>query len=166
LYQQFTKPPNPHRYFEKPRFSNSAFTIVHYAHPVVYETEGFLEKNRDTVPDELLAMLQQSEFEFCRQLFANFAPLLADEQQSSGRPTKRPQKPTLGSEFKRSLASLMATVRQTNVHYIRCIKPNEGKRAFHFNRLNVMKQLRACGVLETIRISCAGMLFVYLYFHR
>lgn len=50
----------------------------------------------------------------------------------------------------------MDTIAQTNVHYIRCIKPNEAKEAWMFEPSMVLSQLRACGVLETIRISCAG----------
>jgi myosin-5 len=66
------------------------------------------------------------------------------------------RKPTLGSIFKLSLQSLMETLNMTNVHYIRCIKPNEAKKAWEFDPQQVLGQLRACGVLETIRISCAG----------
>lgn len=50
----------------------------------------------------------------------------------------------------------METIESTNVHYIRCIKPNEAKVAWKFEPNMVLSQLRACGVLETIRISCAG----------
>lgn len=50
----------------------------------------------------------------------------------------------------------MDTIGETNVHYIRCIKPNEAKVAWVFQSNIVLSQLRACGVLETIRISCAG----------
>ncbi|KAK7693061.1 hypothetical protein QCA50_002626 [Cerrena zonata] len=74
--------------------------------------------------------------------------------------SKRPggvvKKPTQASIFKASLINLMETLGQTNVHYIRCIKPNEMKRAWEFTPHQVLSQLRACGVLETIRISCAG----------
>lgn len=66
------------------------------------------------------------------------------------------RKPTLGSIFKQSLINLMDTIGGTNVHYIRCIKPNEAKVAWEFEPNMVLSQLRACGVLETIRISCAG----------
>jgi myosin-5 len=66
------------------------------------------------------------------------------------------RKPTLGSIFKISLANLMETLGVTDVHYIRCIKPNEAKKAWEFAPQQVLGQLRACGVLETIRISCAG----------
>jgi myosin V len=50
----------------------------------------------------------------------------------------------------------METLRTTEVHYIRCIKPNQAKSPFGFEPQTVLSQLRACGVLETIRISCAG----------
>lgn len=50
----------------------------------------------------------------------------------------------------------METIRSTEAHYIRCIKPNQTKSAFQFEAIGVLQQLRACGVLETIRISCAG----------
>jgi myosin-5 len=66
------------------------------------------------------------------------------------------RKPTLGSIFKNSLINLMDTIGNTNVHYIRCIKPNEAKVAWEFEPPMVLSQLRACGVLETIRISCLG----------
>ena len=66
------------------------------------------------------------------------------------------KKPTQGSIFKASLITLMETLSVTNVHYIRCIKPNEQKKPWEFQPQQVLGQLRACGVLETIRISCAG----------
>ncbi|KAM9915112.1 hypothetical protein OXX80_014252, partial [Metschnikowia pulcherrima] len=75
---------------------------------------------------------------------------------TSGRKSIAAKKPTLGSLFKNSLIELMKTIDSTNAHYIRCIKPNEQKKAWEFDSLMVLSQLRACGVLETIRISCAG----------
>lgn len=50
----------------------------------------------------------------------------------------------------------METLRETTPHYIRCIKPNQAKVAFEFEPQNVLGQLVACGVLETIKISRAG----------
>lgn len=50
----------------------------------------------------------------------------------------------------------METIGKTNVHYIRCIKPNEAKEPWAFDNKMVLSQLRACGVLETIKISCSG----------
>ncbi|KAI8334357.1 P-loop containing nucleoside triphosphate hydrolase protein [Chlamydoabsidia padenii] len=145
-------------YFKKPRFSNNAFIISHYALDVQYEDENFLDKNKDSVPDEHMELLQSTEFDFLKEVL--------DKIESDGVPAQTPQpskrismnarKPTLGSIFKLSLINLMDTIGNTNVHYIRCIKPNEAKVAWEFEPNMVLSQLRACGVLETIRISCAG----------
>ena len=59
-------------------------------------------------------------------------------------------------QFSESLKKLMETLNNTTPHYIRCIKPNDDKAAFHFEPIRAMQQLRACGVLETVRISAAG----------
>ena len=59
-------------------------------------------------------------------------------------------------QFSESLKKLMETLNNTTPHYIRCIKPNDDKAAFQFEPIRAMQQLRACGVLETVRISAAG----------
>lgn len=51
---------------------------------------------------------------------------------------------------------LIATLHSTTPHYVRCIKPNDDKQAFKWDPPKIVQQLRACGVLETIRISAAG----------
>ncbi|KAI8991579.1 P-loop containing nucleoside triphosphate hydrolase protein [Mycotypha africana] len=156
LYSNFDGP-NFKQYFKKPRFSNNAFTIAHYALDVQYEAENFIDKNKDTVPDEHLSLLQSSEFDFLVDVLEKAVannPTSAPE--SNKRMSMVARKPTLGSIFKLSLINLMDTIGSTNVHYIRCIKPNEAKVAWEFDPGMVLSQLRACGVLETIRISCAG----------
>ncbi|KAI8988583.1 P-loop containing nucleoside triphosphate hydrolase protein [Mycotypha africana] len=156
LYDNFGTPEFK-QFFKKPRFGNEAFTIAHYAHEVQYEAENFLEKNKDAVPDEHLKLLQESEFDFLKEVLAKS---LESANSAISTENKRKsmvnRKPTLGSIFKHSLISLMDTIGNTNVHYIRCIKPNEAKAAWDFEPPMVLAQLRACGVLETIRISCLG----------
>lgn len=153
LYTSLAVPANE-KYFYKPRFGNTAFTVAHYAHDVEYESENFLEKNRDTVPDEVLQIFQASNSEFLKDTLPQVevpvaSPKIGGRQSNSKRQT-------LGSVFKQSLNSLMETIGDTDVHYIRCIKPNEAKKPWLFENKMVLSQLRACGVLETIRISCAG----------
>lgn len=62
----------------------------------------------------------------------------------------------VGSQFRDSLNLLMTTLNATTPHYVRCIKPNDEKAAFQFDPKRAVQQLRACGVLETVRISAAG----------
>ncbi|KAJ1821610.1 Myosin type-2 heavy chain 1, partial [Coemansia sp. RSA 2599] len=164
LYKQFAvsgrvDPKTPAAFFRKPRFGADAFTIRHYAHDVEYEAEGFIEKNKDTVPDEIQNVLRASTDSLLAAVLAANEPEAqpAAAQSSVGRISVRAaRKPTLGAVFKHSLVSLMETIEATESHYIRCIKPNEAKQAWLWDAQMVLAQLRACGVLETIRISCAG----------
>ncbi|KAG0458395.1 hypothetical protein HPP92_023552 [Vanilla planifolia] len=50
----------------------------------------------------------------------------------------------------------METLSTTEPHYIRCVKPNTVLKPGIFENFNVLNQLRCGGVLEAIRISCAG----------
>ncbi|KAI9818569.1 MAG: Myosin type-2 heavy chain 1 [Pycnora praestabilis] len=155
------------KFYRKPRFGKSAFTICHYAIDVTYESDGFIEKNRDTVPDEHMEVLRLSSNAFLGEVLEAASVVrekdsaAAGASRAAGTPGRRVgvaanRKPTLGGIFKSSLVELMNTINSTDVHYIRCIKPNEGKEAWKFEGPMVLSQLRACGVLETVRISCAG----------
>ncbi|CAI4065254.1 hypothetical protein SUVZ_08G3450 [Saccharomyces uvarum] len=169
LYQTLDKSPT-NKVFSKPRFGQTKFIVSHYALEVAYDVEGFIEKNRDTVSDGHLEVLKASTNETLINILEgleNLAKKLEEnkkaelEQNNPGNKKPGPartvnRKPTLGSMFKQSLIELMSTINSTNVHYIRCIKPNADKEAWQFDNLMVLSQLRACGVLETIRISCAG----------
>ncbi|KAF2142904.1 uncharacterized protein K452DRAFT_297422 [Aplosporella prunicola CBS 121167] len=156
-----------HKFYKKPRFGKSAFTVCHYAVDVTYESEAFIEKNRDTVPDEHMEVLKSSSNKFLTDVLEAAASIRDKETNgqnnakpgtavTAGRRVAVNRKPTLGSIFKASLIELMNTINATDVHYIRCLKPNEAKEAWKFEGPMVLSQLRACGVLETVRISCAG----------
>ena len=49
------------QHFAKPRMSDIAFIIRHYADDVIYDCDGFVDKNRDTVNEEHLSLLRASE---------------------------------------------------------------------------------------------------------
>ncbi|KAI5962278.1 MYO2 [Candida pseudojiufengensis] len=157
MYQNLDKPPS-NKVFQKPRFGQTKFVVNHYALDVTYDMDGFIEKNRDTVGEGHLEVMKNSKNELLQDILSiidkNASALEATKQPTKGKMMNK--KPTLGSMFKNSLIELMKTINSTNVHYIRCIKPNEEKKAWEFDSLMVLSQLRACGVLETIRISCAG----------
>ena len=155
------------KFYKKPRFGKSAFTVCHYATDVTYESDGFIEKNRDTVPDEHMEVLRLTSNPFLGEILEAAAAIREKDlaatasAKAAAAPGRRmgvaaTRKPTLGGIFKSSLIELMQTINSTDVHYIRCIKPNEGKTAWKFEGPMVLGQLRACGVLETVRISCAG----------
>uniref|UniRef100_A0AAX7SGB4 Myosin VC n=1 Tax=Astatotilapia calliptera TaxID=8154 RepID=A0AAX7SGB4_ASTCA len=147
--------------FEKPRLSNEAFVIQHFADKVEYQCRGFLEKNRDALYEELIPLICK-----CYQLpfLANFfqeeeknAAIGKSVKVKPARPSVKPANKNLrtsvGDKFRSSLSLLMETLNATTPHYVRCIKPNDEKLPFEYDSRRVVQQLRACGVLETIRIS-------------
>ncbi|KAM4749654.1 unconventional myosin-Va isoform 3-T3 [Rhinophrynus dorsalis] len=159
--------------FEKPRLSNVAFIIKHFADKVEYQCEGFLEKNKDTVFEEQIKVLKSSKFKLLTELFQEEEQIVSPTSApSSGRTllsrtslrpakakpdqTSKEHKKTVGHQFRNSLHLLMETLNATTPHYVRCIKPNDFKYPFTFDSKRAVQQLRACGVLETIRISAAG----------
>ncbi|KAK1156948.1 unconventional myosin-Vb-like [Acipenser oxyrinchus oxyrinchus] len=160
---------NPH--FSKPRLSNTAFIILHFADTVQYECDGFLDKNRDTVFEEPINILKASKSELVAELFQDDSggdgPPLPGvttavpngslrSSRKGGSTARREHKQTVGFQFRQSLQLLMETLNSTTPHYVRCIKPNDLKQPFLFDPKRAVQQLRACGVLETIRISAAG----------
>ncbi|XP_058485351.1 unconventional myosin-Va isoform X2 [Solea solea] len=157
--------------FEKPRMSNRAFIIQHFADKVEYQCDGFLEKNKDTVNEEQIHVLKASKFDLLVELFRDGEKATSPTGQVPGtggrtrlsiKPDKgrekssKDHKKTVGCQFRNSLQMLMETLNATTPHYVRCIKPNDFKMAFSFDPKRAVQQLRACGVLETIRISAAG----------
>jgi len=136
--------------------SQTSFIICHYAEDVNYNVETFLEKNRDALAEEQCEMLRASEV--LNFIFED--PLLSN----SVKPKMRTQRSaTVGWQFRGSLAALIKTLNATEPHYVRCIKPNDEKKAFNFNEKRAIEQLRACGVYETIRISNNGFPSRWLY---
>ncbi|XP_069885270.1 unconventional myosin-Vb isoform X3 [Dipodomys merriami] len=159
------------QHFQKPRMSNTSFIVVHFADKVEYLSDGFLEKNRDTVYEEQINILKASKFPLVADLFREDKdPVPASTTSGKGSSSKinirsaRPpmkasnkeHKKSVGHQFRTSLHLLMETLNATTPHYVRCIKPNDEKLPFHFDPKRAVQQLRACGVLETIRISAAG----------
>ncbi|XP_008785355.2 myosin-11-like [Phoenix dactylifera] len=142
LYQTFSK----HKRFIKPKLSRTDFTICHYAGEVLYQSDQFLDKNKDYVVAEHQDLLSASKCPFVSGLF----PPLPEETNKSSKFS------SIGSRFKQQLQALMDTLNSTEPYYIRCVKPNNLLKPAIFENVNVMQQLRCGGVLEAIRISCAG----------
>uniref|UniRef100_A0A7N9B0G3 Myosin VC n=1 Tax=Mastacembelus armatus TaxID=205130 RepID=A0A7N9B0G3_9TELE len=157
--------------FEKPRLSSQAFVVQHFADKVEYQCKGFLEKNRDTLYEELVDILRDSKVIKGRILLqllffgytvdSLWTPYLTvmgkGVKVKPARPRVKPAnkqlRTSVGEKFRSSLSLLMETLNATTPHYVRCIKPNDEKLPFEYDSRRVVQQLRACGVLETIRIS-------------
>jgi len=128
------------------------FSIRHYAGLVTYTATGWLERNKDTISDDVKNMLRGSSNQLIAEVFAE-----PSEENASGTDGKaKGSANTLATKFKASLAQLMETIGQTSTQYVRCIKPNKKKTPSEMDNTMVIEQLRCAGVIEAIRISRAG----------
>mmetsp|Transcript_33071 Transcript_33071/g.93600 ORF Transcript_33071/g.93600 Transcript_33071/m.93600 type:complete len:1272 (+) Transcript_33071:218-4033(+) len=141
-----------------PNFSSKSqsvkneFTVKHYAGPVTYNTAGFLDKNKDSVSVDLLGALQGSGL-----------PLLAAVAGSMLERQTAKNSMTVGSFFRDQLRLLVDTLESTQLHFVRCIKPNPEQAPLLVDHGLVLAQLRCCGVLEVVRIARAGYPTRYLH---
>ncbi|KAF0695692.1 Aste57867_13514 [Aphanomyces stellatus] len=145
-----------HARFETPRLQSSAFIILHYAGKVLYDTNGFLDKHRDALLPDIKKVLSESSLALVRTMFPPEDKAVNSRQAATARSrpgAAAPRAVTVGTQFKESLARLMEKISQTNVHYVRCIKPNAKKTPHAFAHEMVVDQLRCAGVIEAIRVS-------------
>ncbi|XP_052834540.1 myosin heavy chain, non-muscle isoform X3 [Octopus bimaculoides] len=150
-----------HSKFEKPDFRADAdFSLMHYAGKVDYSAEQWLMKNMDPLNENIVALLQASSDPFI-QLIWKDAEIVglgaaAAAETAFGSRTRKGMFRTVSQLYKEQLAKLMATLRNTNPNFVRCIIPNHDKRPGKIEALLVLDQLRCNGVLEGIRICRQG----------
>ncbi|XP_071072397.1 myosin-IIIb isoform X2 [Dasypus novemcinctus] len=177
------------KYFWRPKGVELCFGIQHYAGKVLYDASGVLEKNRDTLPADVVVVLRTSENKLLQQLFSipltktgNLAQTRTRVTASSrslpphfsaGRAkvdtlevirhpeeTTSMKRQTMASYFRYSLMELLSKMVIGQPHFVRCIKPNDNREALKFSRERVLAQLRSTGILETVSIRQQG------YSHR
>ncbi|XP_072608000.1 myosin-IIIb isoform X3 [Vulpes vulpes] len=177
------------KYFWRPKGVELCFGILHYAGKVLYDASGVLEKNKDTLPADVVVVLRTSENKLLQQLFSipltktgNLAQTRAritaasrslPPHFSTGRTkvdtlevirhpeeTTNMKRQTMASYFRYSLMDLLSKMVVGQPHFVRCIKPNDDREALKFSRESVLAQLRSTGILETVSIRRQG------YSHR
>lgn len=134
---------------------SQGFVLTHYAAEVEYSTEGWLEKNKDPLNDNVTRLLASSSDKHVAGLFAD----CIDPDEDSGATRSRVKKGlfrTVAQRHKEQLSSLMNQLHSTHPHFVRCILPNHKKKAKQFSAPLVLDQLRCNGVLEGIRIARTG----------
>ncbi|KAM4828741.1 myosin-IIIa [Thomomys bottae] len=172
------------QYFWRPKRLELSFGIHHYAGKVLYSASGFLAKNRDTLPTDIVLLLRSSENGVIRQLVKTgdlplskttnvinyqMKTLEKSMNQTKGETeeatclaceTTNMKTQTVASYFRYSLMDLLSKMVVGQPHFVRCIKPNNERQARKYDREKVLLQLRCTGILETARIRRLG------YSHR
>ncbi|XP_063094100.1 myosin-IIIa isoform X4 [Cavia porcellus] len=177
------------QYFWRPKRMELCFGIYHYAGKVLYNASGFLAKNRDTLPTDIVLLLRSSENSVIRQLVSlpltktgnlplsktknvinyqmknseksvNMTKGETEEASCHVLETTNMKTQTVASYFRYSLMDLLSKMVVGQPHFVRCVKPNNERQARKYDREKVLLQLRYTGILETARIRKLG------YSHR
>ncbi|XP_063637580.1 myosin-IIIa isoform X4 [Pan troglodytes] len=173
------------QYFWRPKRMELSFGIHHYAGKVLYNASGFLAKNRDTLPTDIVLLLRSSDNSVIRQLvnhpltktgnlphsktknvinyqmrtsekLINLAKGDTGEATRHARETTNMKTQTVASYFRYSLMDLLSKMVVGQPHFVRCIKPNNERQARKYDKEKVLLQLRYTGILETARIRRLG----------
>lgn len=132
------------RFMFNPNKPGDSFTVGHYAGPVTYSSSHFLDKNRDTLNPDIMTLVQGSDSGFVASLSGHMGV------------ASRGRSASVGSRFREQLKLLLERLDTSQLHFVRCIKPNKMQKPLSFDDSLVLHQLKCCGVLEVARIARAG----------
>ncbi|CAM9672640.1 unnamed protein product, partial [Phaeothamnion confervicola] len=124
------------------------FMVAHYAGEITYETEGFVEKNRDLLHQEGLDLLRSSTSSFAGAMGSSMSNVSTRQSSIVSQ--------SVGAQFKTQLNSLLGAIGDTHPHYVRCLKPNDGNVRAVFDRRRITSQLANGGVLAAVHVARAG----------
>lgn len=141
-----------------PTTAKDSFVVSHYAGPVSYLPDNFMEKNIDTLNSDLLTLMNESSVRDVKILF--------EDQEVISSSTAGGKKPALRSiawHFQAQLSSLMSMLGSTESHFIRCVKSNDACKPLVFDSELVHRQLVYSGVFEVVKIQQSGLPFRFLH---
>jgi myosin-1 len=122
----------------------AGFVVRHYAGDVAYNVNGYCEKNRDVMFQDLVELVRGSSNSFISELF----PAPASEQQTAGR---RPT--TAATKIRTQANQLVDKLMKCYPSYIRCVKPNETKQSLCMDEERVRHQIKYLGLVENIKVT-------------
>ena len=131
---------------------NQQFNITHYAGKVVYTTNDFIVKNKNKVHKGIYDILTTPE-DNTIQIILN--QRILKKNYRSSRENSFISK-SVSYKFKTQVQQLVTNLKNTQTHYVRCIKPNQYQKVLCYEEEQVIEQLKFAGVLEVIKISKAG----------
>ena len=91
---------------------------------VEYDTDGFVEKNKDELPREATDLLLSSSNSFVKELASIISSTAAPEAAKPSRAGPK-KSVTVGGHFSIQLTELRAKIDLTSPHYVRCLKPSK-----------------------------------------
>merc|ERR1719399_328036 len=114
----------------------AGFSMDHFAGKVTYSTAGWLDKNKDPLNGDLVVLMQFSDNATLRDLFT-------EEQAPPGKGQKIKSNKFKGvvDTFRTQLADLYKVLESSQLHFVRCFKPNDEKKSDTWSDDTISRQL-------------------------
>ena len=142
------------------KFVNPFFSVEHSAKVVEYSCTNMIEKNKDEMKIKVSECLLNSTDDIFKLIFT--MTLTQDEFEveknkilDESRVVSKNEK-FLGLKFCKEMKQLKKELKLCDHHYVRCLKPNEEKKAHLFYSNFVFNQIQYLGILATVQVRKNG----------
>ena len=119
---------------------NNIFSIEHYAGKIDYKIQNFLKKNMDKINHEIETYISE--------LFSN--KLIKKKN------INKLKINSITNQFRNQLNDFIGSIVDSELHFIKCIKPNQKEAPLYFDLEIVKEQLIYNGVIQLINILKQG----------
>jgi myosin heavy subunit len=126
-------------------FSATLFGINHFAGEVDYDASEFVEKNQDTLSEDILLVASKST----NDIVSSFS----DSYQKATKRKGNLVGTSLWTKFGRQMKDLFKELEGTRTTYVQCIIPNSLQEPKKLDNLCVINQFRSIGLLTALQIS-------------
>lgn len=126
---------------------HEVFGLVHSQKKVDYAQGGFLEKNKDKLPQPLIEAIDAAD-----PIYLYIFDERKNIDEPRPEPSTDPKLGYLGYKFKKEMTSLMDMLGQCTCNFMRCYKTNELNKRRSWNSKLCLKQLNYLGIMDTIKL--------------
>ena len=187
MHKGLSKSPNYSSAGPSTKFRRSAqeFVIEHFAGPIIYSCQEFVEKNRDAIHSTLTECVCTSSKPFIAELLSSgsataqnpsaddgseYSSEAAGSSSAQASPVNTgsqtaSRRSTLASRFKTALSTLVHDLERTSASFVRCIKTNSRLEPGRLEPLAVLTQLAYAGVIAALETRRSGFPSRLPYLH-
>ncbi len=148
---------NKNENFVKPKFKSTTFQIKHFAGVVAYNCNGFLLSNADPLNVDCINLLTAGgTLSPSENSTSNTSTFLSNLFSSFQASTEISSRLTISRNFRSQLKDLNKELSETDLHFVRCIKPNDLRFPLAFDSEKVLRQLKYGGIIDYIGLRNKG----------
>ncbi|KAF9800216.1 hypothetical protein SFRURICE_004429 [Spodoptera frugiperda] len=132
------------------------FRITHYAGDVTYAITGFMDKNKDSLWQDLKRLLHSSHNASLADMWPEGGTHIQKSNLASPSPQTSKRPPSAATLFRNSMSALVTGLQSKEPFYVRCVKPNPYQAPTNWDDQLVRHQVAYLGLVENVRVRRAG----------